>query len=343
MPVLDILKIEETLLRIWNQGSLPDPLALTWLSIQTAAVLQQPQAGLRPADQSGRAGGLVLLDPTLETIIIPDLHARMDFLLSVLLQTDKDQRTILEHLSAGRIQIVCVGDGMHAERRAAERWQLAQREFIKRYRRHEHMDAEMRESLGLMQMIMELKLACPEHFHYLKGNHDNILNENGRGNFPFMKLALEGPMVAEYLLKFYGAAFLEHYSQVEHAFPLLAQGRNFLISHAEPARHFKRSEILNYRDHPDVVSGLTWTRDGQAAAGSVVGMLREYIRPEFRAQALYFGGHRPVELLYKRRAGGRYIQLHNPDHFSIARLPAAGPVLLNRDIFRIPNCMQAGS
>lgn len=289
----------------------------------------------RPADFKNVGGGLILLDHTKETILIPDIHARLDLMLSVLFFPCEKGRTVLERLAANDLQVVCVGDGMHAESRAAKRWQLAQREYVKRFRRRRHMDEEMRESLGVMEMILELTLAFPDRFHYLKGNHDNIKNESGNGNHSFMKFALEGPMVTDYLLNFYGIDFLREYSAYEKNLPLLAVGRNFLVSHAEPLRFFTRHEILNYREYPEVIEGMTWTADGYAAEGSAQRMIAEFISPEFWPHAFYFGGHRPVKKLYNRRAKGRYVQIHNPNRFIIARLSPDRPIHLDSDIIEI--------
>lgn len=41
-------------------------------------------------------------------------------------------------------------------------------------------------------MIMVLKTGFPAHFHFLKGNHENIKNDLGGGNSPFRKLVSEG-------------------------------------------------------------------------------------------------------------------------------------------------------
>ena len=54
-----------------------------------------------PDDADGRPGGLVLLDRTLSTIVVPDLHARMDFFLSVLGYEAEKERRAIELLDDG--------------------------------------------------------------------------------------------------------------------------------------------------------------------------------------------------------------------------------------------------
>ena len=224
---------------------------------------------------------------------------------------------------------------MHAEGRAARRWSLASHEFRTEFAVHDAMDEEMRESFGVMEMIMELKCACPDNFHFLKGNHENITNESGNGNHAFMKYSYEGSMVALYVQMFYGRNFVDEYYAFEKNLPLLAAGRNFLISHAEPAEFFSRQEIIEYRDNPHVTEGLTWTGDGEADSSAVMDMITEYIDPVYREEAYYFGGHRPVKNLYNTRSDGKYVQVHNPDKFIIARINSTGHIDLDRDIVEI--------
>ncbi len=295
-------------------------------------VLAAEPGALRPWDLDGKPGGLVLLHKDIPTVIVPDLHARMDFFLSVLEARDEGGRSALDLMSAGSLQMVCVGDGVHAEARAALRWKAALREFQEGYRRHESMDEEMREGLGTMRMVMEVKTHFPAYFHFLKGNHENVTNELGNGNFPFRKFAMEGLMVLTYVRKFYGDGILEDLSRFEKELPLLGVGRGFLVSHAEPAAFFPWQRVVGARTDPDVVSGLTWTDNGEAAEGSVQQMLSHYLGEQEGRMGYYFGGHRPVSGGYGLRAGGRYVQIHDPEHFVIAHLPASGEIQLDRDV-----------
>jgi len=289
---------------------------------------------IRPRDEEGLPGGLIFLRQDVPTIVVPDLHARKDFFLSLMLWKPEGGESAISLLAQNRLQVVCVGDGFHAEGRADRRWQCAYREFSSGYRRHRCMDEEMAESLGVMEMVMEVKSVHANLFHFLKGNHENISNEEGGGNHAFRKHAYEGAMVRDYVLKFYGSDFLESFYNFEKELPLLAVGKNFLISHAEPARFFCRSDIIGYRKRPDVVEGLTWTSNDAAEQGSVRDML-EYFFGGDTEGAYYFGGHRPVGGLYSLRAGGKYVQLHNPDSFTIAVID--GDIDVKRNVIAIPD------
>ncbi|HEQ72649.1 MAG TPA: hypothetical protein ENN69_09185, partial [Spirochaetia bacterium] len=264
-------------------------------------------------------------------------HARTDFFLSVMRYPFTGSVTALELLEQGLLQIVCLGDGFHAEGRRAARWKHAFEEFRDGYRKHKYMDDEMRESLGVMEMVLELKKAFPLRFHFLKGNHENISNEHGGGNYPFRKYAYEGAMVLEYVKQFYGEEFLAAYYQIEKHFPLLAVGGNFIISHAEPKKFFKANRVLNYRSNADVVYGLTWTDNDEAAAGSVRKMIEHYLPPETWESARYFGGHRPVAGLLNARADGQYLQIHNPQGFQVAYCQPFEPVNEETCMVEIPD------
>ncbi len=281
-------------------------------------VMENEDERVRPRDAAGRPGGILCLFPDIPTVIVPDLHARLDFFLSVMLAPLAGGRTTLEGMGAREIQVVCVGDGFHAEGRRAARWQQAFAEFQSAFDRHRHMDEEMRESLGVMEMVMEMKKAFPLHFHFLKGNHENISNENGGGNFPFRKYAYEGAMVLDYVRRFYGEEFLRAYYNFEKSLPLLAIGSDFLVSHAEPKKFYDTESVLNYHGRSAVVAGLTWTDNDEADKSSVRKMIRHYLPEDVWERARYFGGHRPVGDRYLTRADGRYLQIHNPQRFQVA-------------------------
>ncbi len=327
--------LENRLEEIFRRPDAPESQPYASLVSSTTEVLNSEPGELRPADRQGLPGGLVQLWADLPTVVVPDLHARMDFLLGVLRWPLAGGARVLERLEAGELQLLCLGDGLHAEGRAIQRWKGAYREYLGGFREHDNMDEEMRESLGLMEMVMELKCAWPRLFHFLKGNHENISNEEGEGNHPFIKFVLEGFMVAGYVEQFYGPEFLASYARFEKALPLLAVGPGFLASHAEPGEFFPREQIINYREFPEVVYGLTWTENDEAEPGSVRRMLEHYLGEQAAGEAFFFGGHRPVRERYRLRAEGRYVQIHDPERWIVALLPAGGPIDLERDIVEL--------
>ncbi|MFP4365324.1 MAG: hypothetical protein ACLFR1_15790 [Spirochaetia bacterium] len=283
-------------------------------AIQT---LKNESESYRPRDDRPYPGGLLDLQRDMPTIIVPDLHARTGFILKLCSWTPAQDKTVLELLLDTELQIVCVGDGVHSEARAADRWQKTVLEYAKKFKQHKHMDEEIRESFGLMEMVMHLKSACPSHFHFLKGNHENIANEDKEGNHPFRKFAFEGQMFKDYTQMFLGDDFFQKYYEFEKLLPIFVIGKNFLISHCEPRTFYPRDMLINYYDDPKVIEDLTWTDNDAAEEGSVQTMLRHYL-PDQEGPVYYFGGHRPVNGTYNARANGKYIQLHNPSRYIIS-------------------------
>lgn len=318
---------------IYKRGKIPHKTGYLQTLKTAINVLTAEKKEIRPKSSTGAPGGIVNLKKNIPTIIVPDLHGRVDFFLSLLMHPLENETSVIDLLDSGKIQIVCVGDAFHAEKRAAQRWKLAFLEYQSSFRKHARMDEEMRENLGLMEMIMLVKIHYPEYFHFLKGNHENIKNENANGNRPFGKFAYEGEMVKIYMNKFYGREFIDTYDELEKSFPLLTIGRNFLISHAEPGKFYRDDKIIDYMLHPEVVYDFTWTPDNGAEEGSVSRMLDHYLGQG--KNFYYFGGHRPVKGLYNLRADNKYVQIHNPGKFIIAYLKTGEIIDPERDIFEI--------
>lgn len=332
------MSLLEDIEAVLERAGPPDADEYAVLLERTITVLQHEDTLRRPRDRQGLSGGFLELHTDIPTIVLPDLHARMDFFSAVLQWSPYGEAQVADLLTDGEIQILCLGDGFHAERRSRERWQTAFKEYGKNWKKHAAMDDEMRESLGLMEMVQLCKRAARDHFHFLKGNHENILNEEGEGNHPFRKFAWEGEMVRHWVEIFYGTAFLELYALFEKSLPLFARGGSFLASHAEPAVYFTRDEIINARQDPEVILGLTWTDNDEADQDSVARYLDEYLGG--RTDTVYLGGHRSVAGRFALRSQGRFIQFHNPDTYQVALVPADRPFDPETDIITLTESTQ---
>ena len=152
------------------------------------------------------------------------------------------RQSVMELLSAGAMQFVCLGDYFHGEGRVRRRWKRAFDEFSDGFRTHTAMDEEMTESLAVLMMVASLKTTFPARVHLLKGNHEHVTNESGGGNYPFGKYAYEGAMVLDYLQLRYNDEVIARLYEFEKRLPLLAVGERFIITHAEPARFFSRED-----------------------------------------------------------------------------------------------------
>jgi hypothetical protein len=327
MP-LTILKDE--LKSFLDAQQLPSGDGLIHLIESSVCVLESEDSSYRPLgrtpDDKQMPGGLLDFSTEnsekLPLVVIPDLHARGDFILNTLeyklcYKENKDD-TLFHLLQKGLVRIVCVGDLLHSESRQYERWMAALKEYQKGNCTGKAMTAEMHEGISLMQMICMLKISFPSNFHFLKGNHENIRNSDEHGDFSFLKFADEGNMVRDFLAQTYGENILTVWSRWEHDLPLCAIFDNCVISHAEPAVPMDREAIINYRIREDVVANLTWTKNDEAAKSSVQKSLENLIGKRKAAHAVWIGGHRPIERKYAFRQSGKYIQIHNPEEENIA-------------------------
>ncbi len=330
-------KVKSRLIEIFKRKNPPVEGQYVKVLDEINEVLKKENEEIRPYARCDLPGGLVYLKKDIPTIIVPDIHARLDLFLNIMFLKYQNHLTVLELLALDKLQIVCVGDGFHAEARAYDRWQRAFEEYNDQFIKHKNMDEEMKESLGIMEMVMTIKINFPDNFHFLKGNHENISNERGEGNYPFRKFAYEGPMVLSYVEKFYSEDFLLKYYIFEKNLPLLAVGRNFIVSHSEPQTLYKKDELIEYRENPELIKGLTWTDNNQADKNSVFHMLEYYLDRDVVSTSFYFGGHRPVPELYNTRASGKYIQIHNPNKFIIANIKANKDIDLDVDVIELYN------
>ncbi len=297
-------------------------------------ILNTENPDLRPWDSDHVPGGLLLLS-SLPTIIVPDLHARIGYLRSLLnWRPPGGKNTVYQGLAMGELQVICVGDGFHSEAMGIRRWRTALEEFTYGFRRHKAMDEEMVKSLGVMMMVMELKAAFPRYFHFLKGNHENVANEDSADNRPFGKFVYEGAMVTAWFHKFMGEETFRKYYEFEKRLPVFAVGNRFCMTHAEPRKHYTQKELIEAMIHREIVYDLTWTANGEAEENSVSGYLEEYFPSDPHARM--FGGHRPVRDHFEVRASGRYLQIHNPDRYIAVYIRDMSDFSPERNILILP-------
>ena len=303
---------------------LPSTKTISSLAQTVCEVLSSDNESYRPLNCMGEPGSL--LDFTkdsfsLPTILVPDIHARPDFIKNILNcrlpkkfcgQTEEGKKyTVLQALEKKLIQVVCVGDAIHTELYAA-RWKLISLEFEKGDCAGFFMQQEMILCLSTLCTLMELKCKFPQNFHFLKGNHENILNCSFGGDFAFCKYANEGEMVKLFMQEQYGEKVLNLIAKYENLLPLMVAGKNFVVSHAEPAEAFSREQIIDAKYEDNVVQGLIWTRNGQVKEPTAAAIMIELLGKQAAKKSFYFAGHRPVKENYATRQDGKLIQIHNP-------------------------------
>ncbi len=322
------------LTEIFESKEFPSYDCLFELISKTLCLLENEDSFYRPKEKSEQklSGGLLNFCTKEEdlnnengqnqktVIVVPDLHARAYFLLDILnykIKIKDSECSVLEACQKKLIYLVCVGDVFHSETRNCARWKKAYAQYKNGVIFSPEMSEEMLENLKLFKMLMTLKLNCPENFHLLKGNHENVLNEEGRGNHPFYKFAREGEMFYRFLFEQYDDAIIYLWSCLEHALPLCAVFDNLVVSHAEPAVVLTKSKIINYRKNSQAVYALTWTANGEAVKGSVSKTIKNLVGKNLK-NVVWIGGHRPVLKNVELRQSGKYIQIHNPEKENIA-------------------------
>lgn len=311
--------------QLYDAHALPSHDGLLALTEAAIAVLENESGSYRPRADGHAAGGLLDFtdEPELPLIVVPDLHGRGDFFLHLLRFPPArwgigGGATVLDALANHALRVVCLGDLFHTERRCKARWLAAWDAYARGEFEGDAMSAEMEENLTLYQMVLRVKDAFPATFHFLKGNHENILNESGRGNHPFRKFADEGNMVYDFMASRYGDGVLHVMSVWEHSLPICAAFPACVASHAEPKETYTRKQIVAYGDHPSVVLGLTWTANDEAEDGSVRKNLRVLLGAARAKTAVWLAGHRPTDERYALRQDGALVQIHSPDREQVA-------------------------
>ncbi len=318
-----------------NSDSLPSYAEIVELTQKVSDILEEENTDYRQVSETGTPGSLLdFQDSTLPVIIVPDLHARPQFLLNILSYSINGSE-VFDLLCQNKIRIICVGDALHSEKSTRLRWAAAETEMKQEIFTGPAMLGEMKDGLALLCGVMKLKTLFPSNFHFLKGNHENILNRTGHGDFSFRKYADEGQMVMEFIRHYYGddVLYLIHYA--EEALPLVAVCKGCVISHAEPKSIYTKTQLINARSDKSVVEGLTWTDNDAAEIGSVAGIIQELVREEDKSNYLYFGGHRPVQANYKLRQSGLYVQIHNPSKQNIVIITGEKKFNPDEDIINV--------
>lgn len=304
-------------------SSLPSDSLLMQELEKNLSVLENESSSYRPLKKDGERGGLLdFTSNSLPVVLVPDLHGRYDFLLKLLkFNFPGTSFSVGELLCEKKIMIVCAGDGIHSEKRGKERWLKAYEDWKCNAFAGPSMQEEMKENIAVMRIVMELKNNFPFEFHFLKGNHENILNSSEDGNRPFYKYANEGEMTYDFIRQVYGDAVLYLISLLEKKLPLCIAFKNFCFSHAEPAFYCSRKKIIEAS--AEVVHALTWTDNDAAEEKSVQKLFKELTgHPE--KKALWFGGHRPVTEKYLLRQNGSYVQFHNPNQMNVVVIDESG-------------------
>ena len=278
-----------------------------------------------------QSSGVAELPQGIPTLVLPDLHGRRDFLLKALSRELQGGRAF-ELLKAGRLNVVCLGDGMHAEGRAQGRWQMAEAARLQGHSNSAAMEAEMLENLSTMKMVMLLKQAFPSNFHYIRGNHDEVLGSYKK----YADKVPESQLVRDWMETRFGRDFVGQWSAFEESMPLATRGENFVTTHAAPGQSLSRQQIKER--NPRAFKVLAWTDNRQwgendaARRRQFAGNLAEMGIPNGH----WVVGHRQVEEgLFRSQMGGQLVQINDPRQEVVALIPSGTAFNPKRDVFRL--------
>ncbi|MEA3278850.1 MAG: metallophosphoesterase [Pseudomonadota bacterium] len=184
----------------------------------------------RTPDDRGRPGGVVRIPNGLTPIIVGDLHAQVDNLLTLLTQNG-----FLEALETAEAALIILGDAVHSEVEG-------------------QMD-EMESSLLMMDLILRLKLRFPRQVFYIRGNHDSFSQNE-------FKFGVAQCLVWESTLRSRrGMGYLREMERFYDGLPYLVLSDGYVACHAAPIKtKFNLDRLVNIHRHPGLVQELTHNR-----------------------------------------------------------------------------------
>ena len=241
---------------------------------EATATLKQVNALLRNEtgrhqDALGNPGGVLELPDNVTPILVGDLHARIDNLLTIL-----SENAFLDGLEKGTAALIILGDAVHPEEPG-------------------RLD-EMESSLLIMDLIFKLKLRFPGQVHYLIGNHDSFLHEIMKQGIP------QGLLWEKQVVSSRGEAYNTELELFYQLSPLLVLATDVIACHAGPARKkISRQILVDVHQFPDIVHDMTWNRIRTAAfpAGYTRGDVRQFRKGlEVGSDTPFIVGHHPCSV-----------------------------------------------
>lgn len=222
---------------------------------------------LRPRNSEGLPGGVVKLPKKYIPIILGDLHAQVDNLLTILSHGE-----FLEMMGDGKAAMVFLGDAVHSE-----------------------MDGElenMESSLLMMDLIIKLKLWFPQQIFYVRGNHDSFSAEIGKEGVP------QGLLWSRTLKNIRGEAYREAMAHLYELLPYIALSNDYVACHAAPPKGKVSMDMLvNIHKYPSLTEEMTCNRlyRPNRLAGYTKGDVKRFRKSlDLGQNAELFVGHTPL-------------------------------------------------
>jgi predicted phosphodiesterase len=184
----------------------------------------------RERDDDGAPGGIIQFPRSKTTIVLGDVHTRIDNVLRILTEGGT-----LAALEDGSACLVFLGDLVHSE----ERGEI------------EEMDS----SLFILDVFCMLKLRFPKNVFYVHGNHDSFSPEVCKAGVP------QGILLRRFLKKRRGKAYVQEVDKLFDGLAYIVAGNDFAACHGGPVRsRVIHSTLVNLKRYPGIQHELVWNR-----------------------------------------------------------------------------------
>jgi hypothetical protein len=244
-----------------------------------------------------------------KTVIVPDVHGRLDFVIEVF------YRYPIEDWD-----IVFSGDILHTET-DGHRWKAITDEFVKTRCFGQDMLDELEASHGSHLIIDGMRKNNPDSVFVVRGNHDDVA-ERLVGSYGKFSHLGESSLYAAGLKHFFRAEY-QAYLQYEKTIPYIYIGNGFIVSHTVPQRAYTLDQVIC--DNSKVHQDFTWT-DNREQRGPWTGVFTKNLETLGEGQAkFWFIGHRPVEPNHVLRIqmNKRLVQNNNPKKWVVVEFDPA--------------------
>jgi predicted phosphodiesterase len=237
-------------------------------TLKQVNTLLRCEAGHRH-DTLDNPGGTLELPENVTPILVGDLHAQLDNLLTIL-----SENAVLDSLENGSAALIILGDAVHPEE--PDRLE------------------EMESSLLMMDLIFKLKLQFPERVFYVVGNHDSFLRELMKQGIP------QGLLWEKKVLSSRGENYKRELELFYQQSPLLVLSKDFIACHAgPPRRRVSRQILVDAHQFPDIVHDMTWNRARTTAfpAGYTRSDVRQFRKGlDVGSDTPFIVGHHPCSI-----------------------------------------------
>ncbi len=222
----------------------------------------------RPLDSRGLPGGLLDLPAGLTPIVVGDLHAQIDNLLVIL-----SHNGFLSALERGEACLVFIGDAVHSEQQG--------------------MLEDMEDSMLIMDLIFRLKLRFPEHFFFIRGNHESFAEEVSKVGVP------QGQLWRRALRRTRGKEYRKAMQRFYDLLAYVAISPDFIAAHAAPPRSkITRDMLVDIDRYPGLVMELINNRMQRPnrPGGYTKGDVRRFRKAlDLPAETPFIVGHTPMD------------------------------------------------